>query len=104
MTGSPRGTLIAAVLGSAIVFLDGTLVNIALPRIGEQLPNTILGRLEGQTYVTSGYLPTPPAFLGPAAALGDYYGRRRTFVIGLIGFGSTSVLCGLAPSLELLVV
>src|SRR4029078_6277553 len=97
MTRAERGTLIAAVLGSAIVFLDGTLVNIALPRIGEQLPNTILGPLEGQTYVTSGYLAPTLAFLVLAGALGDYYGRRRTFVIGLIGFGSTSVLCGLAP-------
>ena len=68
MTRSQRGTLIAAVLGSAIVFLDGTLVNIALPRIGEQLPNTILGRLEGQTYVTSGYLATLAAFLVLAAS------------------------------------
>ena len=104
MTRAQRGTLIAAVLGSAIVFLDGTLVNIALPRIGEQLPNTILGRLEGQTYVTSGYLATLAAFLVLAGALGDYYGRRRMFIIGLVGFGATSVLCGLAPSLELLVV
>jgi len=104
MTRAQRGTLIAAVLGSAIVFLDGTLVNIALPRIGEQLPNSILGRLEAQTYVTSGYLATLAAFLVLAGALGDYYGRRRTFIIGLIGFGATSVLCGLALSLELLVV
>src|SRR4051794_23815149 len=50
MTTAQRGTLAAAILGSAIVFLDGTLVYIALPRIGEQLPSTILGKLEGQTY------------------------------------------------------
>ena len=104
MTTAQRGTLAAAILGSAIVFLDGTLVYIALPRIGEQLPSTILGRLEGQTYVTSGYLATLAAFLVLAGALGDYYGRRRMFVIGLVGFGATSVLCGIAPSLELLVV
>ncbi len=103
MTTAQRGTLAAAILGSAIVFLDGTFVYLALPRIGEQLPSTVLGRLEGQTYVTSGYLATLAAFLVLAGALGDYYGRRRMFVIGLIGFGITSILCGLAPNLELLV-
>lgn len=104
MTIRQRGTLAAAILGSAIVFLDGTLVYLALPRIGVQLTSTFLGRLEGQTYVTSGYLATLAAFLVLAGALGDYYGRRRMFIIGLIGFGATSVLCGLAPNLELLVV
>jgi len=64
----------------------------------------ILGKLEGQTYVTSGYLATLAAFLVLAGALGDYYGRRRMFIIGLVGFGATSVLCGVAPSLELLVI
>jgi EmrB/QacA subfamily drug resistance transporter len=103
MTTAQRGTLAAAVLGSAIVFLDGTLVYIALPRIGAQLDSTLLGQLEGQTYVTSGYLATLAAFLVLAGALGDYYGRRRMFIIGLVGFGATSVLCGVAPNLELLV-
>ncbi len=103
MTTAQRGTLAAAILGSAIVFLDGTFVFLALPRIGEQLPSTVLGRLEGQTYVTSGYLATLAAFLVLAGALGDYYGRRRMFVIGLIGFGLTSILCGFAPNMELLV-
>ncbi len=103
MTIRQRGTLAAAILGSAIVFLDGTLVLLALPRIGVQLTSTILGRLEGQTYVTAGYLATLAAFLVLAGALGDFYGRRRMFIIGLIGFGTTSVLCGLAPNLELLV-
>ena len=68
MTTAQRGTLAAAILGSAIVFLDGTLVYIALPRIGEQLPSTVLGKLEGQTYITSGYLATLAAFLVLAGA------------------------------------
>ena len=103
MTTRQRGTLAVAILGSAIVFLDGSLVIIALPRIGATLDSSILGRLEAQTYVTSGYLATLAAFLVLAGALGDYYGRKRTFLIGLAGFGATSVLCGLAPNLELLV-
>ncbi|HUG29820.1 MAG TPA: MFS transporter [Candidatus Limnocylindria bacterium] len=104
MTIRQRGTLAVAILGSAIVFLDGSFVHIALPRIGAELQSSLLGRLEAQTYVTSGYLATLAAFLVLAGALGDYYGRKRIFLIGLAGFGATSVLCGLAPNLELLVV
>ena len=94
--------MFAAVLGSAMVFLDGTIVNVALPKIGRELPASLVSVLEGQTYVASGYLATLAALLVLAGALGDYYGRRRIFMIGLVGFGSTSVLCGLAPNLELL--
>lgn len=104
MTIRQRGTLAVAMLGSAIVFLDGSFVYLALQRIGLELPSTILGRLEGQTYVTSGYLATLAAFLVLAGALGDYYGRRRIFVIGLAGFGVTSIMTGLAPTMELLVI
>ena len=99
-----RWTMVAAVLGSSIVFLDGTIVNVALPSIGESLPHSVFSVLEGQTYVTSGYLATLAALLILAGALSDFYGRRRVFAIGLAGFGLTSVLCGLSPSLELLVV
>ena len=99
-----RWTMVAAVLGSSIVFLDGTIVNVALPAIGESLPHSTIGVLEGQTYITSGYLATLAALLILAGALADFYGRRRVLLIGLTGFGLTSVLCGLAPSLELLVV
>ena len=104
MTPVQRGSLLAAILGSSIVFLDGTVVNIALPSIGEDLPGTLIGTLEGQTYVTSGYLASLAALLVLAGALGDFHGRRRIFLLGLAGFGITSLLCGLAPSLELLVV
>lgn len=103
MTAAQRGTLAAAILGSAIVFLDATVVYLALPSIGTQLDSSLLGRLEAQTYVTSGYLATLAAFLLLGGALGDYYGRRRIFLIGLALFGVTSMLCGLAPNLELLV-
>ncbi len=96
--------MVAAVLGSSIVFLDGTIVNVALPSIGHNLPHSIVSVLEGQTYITSGYLATLAALLILAGALSDFYGRRRVFIIGLAGFGLTSVVCGLAPSLELLVV
>ncbi len=96
--------MIAAILGSSMVFLDGTVVNLALKAIGEELPATLVSTLEGQTYAVSGYLAVLAALLILAGALADYYGRRRVFMIGLVGFGTMSVLCGLAPTLELLVV
>jgi EmrB/QacA subfamily drug resistance transporter len=99
-----RWILIAAVLGSGIVFLDSTVVNVALPKIGRDLPRLFLGVLEGQSYVYYAYLLTLSALLILAGALNDYYGRKRTFLLGLIGFGATSALCGFAPNMELLVV
>ncbi len=96
--------MLAAILGSSMVFLDALVVNLALPRIGEELPATLVSVLEGQTYVVSAYLAILAALLILAGALADYYGRRRVFALGLIGFGGASVLCGLAPTLELLVV
>jgi EmrB/QacA subfamily drug resistance transporter len=103
VTRTQRWTLAAAILGSGIAFLDGTIVNIALKRIGQELPTSFLGVFEGQAYVQSGYLAVLAALLIIAGALADEYGRRRIFVIGLVGFGATSILCGLAPSLEFLV-
>lgn len=97
-------TLIVAVLGSGIVFLDSTIVNVALPKIGEQLPTSLFGVLEGQSYIYNGYLLTLSALLILAGALNDFYGRRRMFALGLAGFGLTSALCGIAPTMELLVV
>ena len=104
MTSTQRGALAAAIIGSAVVFLDGTIVNIALPRIGATLPAVAIGVLEGQVYIVAGYMATLAAFLLLAGALGDRYGRRRVFVIGLAGFGATSLACGLAPSLDVLAV
>ena len=98
-----RWILVAAVLGSGIVFLDSTVVNVALPRIGRDLSRSFLGVLEGQSYVYNAYLLTLSALLILAGALNDFYGRRRMFLLGLLGFGVTSVLCGLAPTMELLV-
>ncbi|HET7030574.1 MAG TPA: MFS transporter [Candidatus Limnocylindrales bacterium] len=105
MTRAQRWTLLAAIVASGIVFLDSTIVNLALKRIGEELPSlTGLGVLEAQAYIGSGYLAVLAALLIIAGALADRYGRRRIFVIGLVSFGVISALCGIAPSLEILIV
>jgi EmrB/QacA subfamily drug resistance transporter len=103
MSSQKRWTLVAAVLGSSIVFLDSSVVSVALPAIGKT-PALFVDVLEGQNYIQYGYLLTLSALLILAGALSDYYGRRRLFVIGLVGFGLTSVLCGLAPNIEFLIV
>jgi EmrB/QacA subfamily drug resistance transporter len=95
-------TLIAAVLGSGIVFLDSQVLPVALTAIGRE-PRLFLDVLEGQNYVQHGYLLTLSALLVLAGALTDHHGRRRMFAIGLAGFGVTSLLCGLAPNIEALV-
>jgi EmrB/QacA subfamily drug resistance transporter len=95
---------VATVLASATVFLDSTIVNVALPRIGRDLPHSLVGVLEGQTYVYTGYLLSLSTLLILAGALTDAYGRKRMFMLGLAGFGLMSALCGLAPNLETLVV
>src|SRR3981081_1266866 len=103
MTDRRRWILVAPALGSGIVFLDSTVVNVALPRIGRDLPRLWFGVLEGQSYVYNAYLLSLSALLILAGALSDYYGRKRMFLYGLVGFGVTSVLCGVAPNMELLV-
>lgn len=95
-----RLTLVACVLGTAVVFLDGTVVNVALPAIRDDLDTG----LAAQQWVVEAYLLTLGALLLVGGSLGDLLGRKRIFSIGLAGFGVTSLLCAVAPSAELLVV
>jgi EmrB/QacA subfamily drug resistance transporter len=95
--------MVAVVLGSGIVFLDTTVVNLALPQMARELPRGGLGKLEAQTYVAAGYFVTLSALLILAGALTDFYGRRKMFALGLIGFLVTSVMCGFAPNMQTLI-
>ena len=99
-----RWILISVVLGSGIVFLDSTIVPVVLPKIGDELSSTLLGKLEAQSYVYYGYLLALSALLILAGALTDFLGRRRMFAFGLVSFGATSLLCGIAVNMEFLVV
>jgi EmrB/QacA subfamily drug resistance transporter len=94
-----RLTLVATILGSTVVFLDATVVNVALPSISDDLN----AGLAGQQWVVEAYLLTMVSLLLVGGSLGDQFGRRRMFVAGLVGFGATSALCALAPSDEFLV-
>ena len=100
MTRQQRLTLVAAILGSTVVFLDSTVVNVALPAISEDLD----AGLAGQQWVVEAYMLTLVALILVGGSLGDQFGRRRMFLIGLGGFAVASVLCAIAPSDEFLVV
>jgi EmrB/QacA subfamily drug resistance transporter len=92
-------TLVATILGSTIVFLDSTVVNVALPAIQSDLDTG----LAGQQWIVEAYLLTLVALMLVGGSLGDLYGRKRMFIIGLAGFGVTSILCAVAPTDEALV-
>jgi EmrB/QacA subfamily drug resistance transporter len=99
VTRQQRLTLIVAILGSTVVFLDSTVVNVGLPAIADDLD----AGLAGQQWVVEAYMLTLVSLLLVGGSLGDQLGRRRIFVFGLLGFAVTSVLCALAPSTELLI-
>ena len=94
-----RFTLIATILGSTIVFLDGTVVNVALPAISEELD----AGLADQQWIVESYMLATVALLLVGGALGDQFGRRRMFILGLVGFAITSVMCAVAPTSQILI-
>ena len=98
-TASGRWVLLATVLGSGVVMLDGTVVNIALPTIGRDF-HTQLATLQ---WTVTAYTLTLAAFILIGGSLGDRYGRRRVFVIGIIWFAAASLLCGIAPTTTILI-
>jgi EmrB/QacA subfamily drug resistance transporter len=94
-----RLTLVATILGSTVVFLDSTVVNVALPALSDDLD----AGLAGQQWVVEAYMLTMVSLLLVGGSLGDQFGRRRMFVAGLIAFAATSVLCAIAPTVEFLI-
>lgn len=94
-----RGLLLGTVLGSSLAMLDGSVVNIALPHIGTDLD----APLWGLQWTVNAYLLPLAAFVLLGGALGDRFGRRRTFLIGVVWFTLASVLCGFATNIGWLV-
>jgi EmrB/QacA subfamily drug resistance transporter len=99
--GSPTGrwVILATVLGSGMAFLDGTVVNVALPAIAKDLD----AGLSGLQWTLDAYLVTLASLLLLGGSLGDQYGRKRVYLSGMAAFTGASLLCGLAPDIRFLV-
>jgi EmrB/QacA subfamily drug resistance transporter len=91
--------LAAAILGTTVVTVDSTVANVALPAIADDLG----GGLAGQQWTANAYLVTLSSLLLIGGSLGDIFGERRVFALGVFLFGVTSLLCAVAPTIEVLV-
>ncbi|HEX2772230.1 MAG TPA: MFS transporter [Micromonosporaceae bacterium] len=98
-SGAGRGALLATILASGMTFLDATIVNVALPHLGPELGATTAGL----QWTVNGYALTLAAFVLLGGALGDGFGRRKVFLLGVLWFTVASVLCGLAQNIEWLI-
>ena len=101
LMGTPRArwVLLTTVLGSSLAMLDSTVVNVALERIGTDLD----ADFAGLQWTINAYTLTLAALILLGGSLGDRLGRRRVFVFGVVWFAAASLLCGLAPNIEMLV-
>ncbi|MEA2280973.1 MAG: hypothetical protein QOK21_1580 [Solirubrobacteraceae bacterium] len=99
MDRTKRLSLFAAIMGSFVVGLDATVVNVALPAIATDLG----GGLAGQQWVSNGYSLALASLILIGGSLGDVFGERRVFSLGVLGFGVTSLLCAISPSIGFLV-
>src|SRR6188474_328228 len=95
-----RGVVAIACAGAFLVFLDATIVNIAFPDISASFAGADRAEL---SWVLDGYFVVIAALLVPAGGLADRFGHKRIFLLGVAGFTAASLLCALAPSLELLI-
>lgn len=98
-TGRARWVLAATALGSGMAFLDGTVVNVALPAMGAELD----AGMAGLQWIINGYMLTLASLILLSGSLGDRLGRRRTYVTGVIWFAVASAICTVAPNLEVMV-
>jgi EmrB/QacA subfamily drug resistance transporter len=99
--GTTRGrwVLLTTVLGSGLAMLDATVVNVALERIGDDLG----AEFSGLQWTVNAYALTLAALILLGGSLGDRFGRRRVFLVGVVWFAVASLLCGLAPSIGTLI-
>src|SRR3954466_980995 len=94
-----RLILVACILGTTVVTVDSTVVNVALPAISRDLG----GGLAGQQWTSNAYLVTLGSLLLIGGSLGDLFGERRVFASGVVAFGLTSLICAVAPTIEVLI-
>ncbi len=91
--------LVATIIGSGVVFLDGTIVNLALPKISVGLH----AHFSDLQWIADGYLLSLSSLILLGGSLGDIFGRKRIYLIGLAGFGIVSLICGLSPNVNFLI-
>lgn len=100
MTRKQSFALLATIIGSSVVFLDGSVVNLALPKIAHEF-NASFSDLQ---WIVDGYLLSLSSLILIGGSLGDIYGRKRIYMTGMVGFALASLLCGLSPNIKFLVV
>ncbi len=98
-TARARWVLAATALGSGMAFLDGTVVNVALPAMGEDLG----ADMAGLQWIVNGYMLMLASLILLSGSLGDRLGRRRMYLIGVAWFAVASVICTIAPNLEVMI-
>src|SRR6201997_2846832 len=98
--GRLRWTLVASILGSSMAFIDGSVVNVALPSIQADLG----GGLATQQWVVDAYLLTLGSLILVGGSLGDIFGESKVFAIGVASFAGASILCAIAPDAPALIV
>src|SRR5688500_5399690 len=98
-TARGRWVLATTVLGSGLAMLDSTVVNVALGRIGDDLDASF----SGLQWTVNAYTLSLASLILLGGSLGDRFGRRRVFLVGVVWFAVASLLCGLAPNIELLI-
>jgi EmrB/QacA subfamily drug resistance transporter len=98
-TARGRWVIAASVLGAGIVMIDSTVVNVALPAIGR----TFHSSLATLQWTVTAYTLTLASFILIGGSIGDHYGRRRSFVVGVLWFAAASLVCGLAPNSTVLI-
>ena len=94
-----RWVLPATILGSSLGFIDGSVVNVALPAIRADLT----AELAALQWVVNGYMLTLASLILIGGSAGDRFGRRRIFLVGLVGFAAASLACGLSPTAATLI-
>lgn len=99
MTRKQLFALLATIIGSSIVFLDGSVVNLALPKIATGLHASF----SDLQWIVDGYLLSLSSLILLGGSLGDIFGRKRVYTIGLAGFGIVSLLCGISPNVGALI-